>query len=190
MKVMSGNANAVKKWRNETKKRIVESMGGECCICGYNKCDKSLALHHLDPSKKEISFGAIRANPKKWDKIVSELKKCILVCHNCHSEIHAGVTLVPDVVPKFNEMFSDYRKLTKSLNTKKCPICDTYMLPTQITCSLVCAGKRHRRVDWDSINLKVELETKSYAKLADELGISNAAVSKRAKKLGLKSKFC
>jgi hypothetical protein len=92
------NCDNVKTWRKKTKQRIIEAMGGCCVICGYNKCDSVLSLHHLDPSKKEMSFGDIRANPVKWETIVKELKKCILICSNCHGEIHYGYIKLSDTI--------------------------------------------------------------------------------------------
>jgi hypothetical protein len=83
---MKSKKEAVKLWRQKTKERIVEAFGSSCAICGYNKYNGSLALHHLDPNKKDFGFGKIRANPKSWETIVQELRKCIMVCHNCHSE--------------------------------------------------------------------------------------------------------
>ena len=43
----------VKQWRNNVKNRLVEAFGGECGICGYNKCNRALQFHHLDPEEKE-----------------------------------------------------------------------------------------------------------------------------------------
>lgn len=108
---MSKQSDRVKRWRKRCKERIITAMGGSCCICKYNKCQSSLALHHLDPKKKDFRFGGIRANPKSWDKIVDELRKCVLVCHNCHNEIHEGMTKVPLNAPKFNEEWKDYSKI-------------------------------------------------------------------------------
>lgn len=88
---MSVSSERVKAWRKRTKAKIVEEMGGKCCICGYKRCQSALALHHLDPTTKEFGFGALRASPKSWSKIQEEMKKCILVCNNCHAEIHEGV---------------------------------------------------------------------------------------------------
>ena len=107
---MSKNSDAVKRWRKNTKRRIIESMGGKCQICGYDNCDSALALHHIDPNEKEISFGAIRANPKNWLSIVEELRKCILLCHNCHSEIHANVTKLPEQYTIFDENYIEYKQ--------------------------------------------------------------------------------
>lgn len=185
---MSKQSDSVKRWRKLCKTRIIESMGGRCCVCNYNKCDWSLALHHLDPSQKDFSFGKIRANPKNWESIVLEIRKCVLVCHNCHSEIHAGVTSVPLDAPRFNEKFFNYRDLKNTLEEvlSPCPICGKLKSIALKNCSLICSGKSQYKVNWDLINLVEELKNKSIVKLAKELGCSDAAVHKRLKKLGLK----
>ena len=63
-------------------------MGGSCQICGYNKCLTALEFHHLNPNLKDISFSK-NAN-QSWQTIRKELPKAILVCANCHREIHGG----------------------------------------------------------------------------------------------------
>jgi hypothetical protein len=100
---MSRASTNVKNWRKRTKSLIVESMGGKCQICGYHKCNAALELHHLDPSEKEFGFGGLRANIKSFDTIKQELKKCILLCSNCHKEVHAGVTDLPSDFATFDE---------------------------------------------------------------------------------------
>jgi hypothetical protein len=184
---MSKQSEAVKKWRTNCKRRIIVAMGGSCCCCGYNKCDKALALHHLDPSQKDIAFGAIRANPKNWNSIVEELRKCVLVCHNCHSEIHAGIRDVPSNAPKFDETFADYKALeNKPEELSACPVCGKLKPICFKNCSLECSGRSKYKVDWDNINLTEELKMKSIVQLSEELGCSDAAIHKRLKKLGLK----
>lgn len=181
---MSISSEKVKRWRKRFKNKIVEWMGGGCAVCGYNKCQSSLALHHIDPSKKEISFGSVRANPKNWDKIVSELKKCVLVCHNCHNEIHEGITEIPNEYIKFDEV--KYGNYIKSFKISQCPICDKDKDINLKYCSKDCIAKARYVIDWDSIDLKKELETKSIISLSKELGCSDNAIHKRLKKIGLK----
>jgi hypothetical protein len=89
---MSYGSEAVKRWRKRTKQRIVDYLGGQCCICGYNRCLESLAVHHIDPAEKEFNLQSVCRNPGSWDRIENELKKCCLLCSNCHGEVHAGVT--------------------------------------------------------------------------------------------------
>ncbi len=183
---MTKQSEAVKKWRRAVKARIVEAMGGKCVCCGYNKCMSSLAIHHLDPSIKEISFSGVRANGISWDKIIQELRKCILVCNNCHGEIHAKIIDVPKNAASFDESFSNYKELEKQSQQNECPICGKMKHVFKITCSRQCAAKNSYKVNWDNIDLEIELKTKSVVKIAEELGCSDSAIHKRMRKLGLK----
>lgn len=185
---MSKQSEKVKRWRKSSKARIVEAMGGKCVVCGYNKCHDSLSLHHLDPSKKDFGFGGIRANPKKWTDLVIELRKCILVCSNCHFELHAGVTLVPSDASSFNEDFATYNKIESSFNEllTACPVCNKLKPEFLKHCSRKCSAKSKFKVNWDTIDLVQELKNKSVVKLAEELGCSDGAIHKRMRKMGLK----
>ena len=133
---LSVSSERVKAWRKRSKERIVEAMGGECVCCGYSRCIASLALHHLDPREKEVGFGAIRANPRSWLRIVEELRKCVLVCHNCHSEIHAEILELPHNVTRFDESYSDYREVEK---LQPCIICGKEKPSRNKTCSVACS---------------------------------------------------
>lgn len=188
MLIMSKNSEAVKKWRIRSKERIIEAFGGACCICGYNKSATALALHHLDPSKKGFAISSKRANPLEWPKIVQELRKCVLLCQNCHAEFHSGDVFIPNDAAKFNEMFSDYKVFELSLKQlyTPCSVCGKAKPAQQKNCSYACAGKSLYRVNWDSIDLVEELKTKSILKLAEKLGCSDGAIHKRLRKLGLK----
>ena len=63
----------------------VNHMGGSCNSCGYSKCIEALEFHHIDPLNKDFSISS--AN-KSWDKIKIELGKCVMLCANCHRELH------------------------------------------------------------------------------------------------------
>ena len=69
------------------KKRIVEMMGGQCEICGYNKCLDALEFHHKDPSKKDFQICCTGGCPS-FERLLEEAKKCQLLCANCHREEH------------------------------------------------------------------------------------------------------
>lgn len=78
------NSCLVNHRRFTLKIKCVEYLGGKCSICGYNKCIKALDFHHL----RDKSFNISGAHCRSWSIIEQELKKCILVCANCHREIH------------------------------------------------------------------------------------------------------
>ena len=63
-------------------------QGGRCVKCGYDKCMDALQFHHLDPKQKEFSLGQKRQST--LSVLRKEIEKCILVCANCHAEIHAN----------------------------------------------------------------------------------------------------
>jgi hypothetical protein len=78
--------------RDNTRKEdiVLRVIGSYSCnLCGYNKCKQALEFHHLDPKIKEYSITSL--NTHKEDTIIKELEKCILVCANCHREIHYGM---------------------------------------------------------------------------------------------------
>lgn len=68
------------------KIKWIEYKGGRCQRCGYKKCVRSLHFHHADPTKKDFTLGKYRS--RSWALLKKELDKCILVCANCHGEIH------------------------------------------------------------------------------------------------------
>lgn len=177
---MSVSSEKVKKWRAATKQRMVDAMGGTCQCCGYNSCVNALAFHHIDPLKKDIGFSETRANPVAWLKLVEELRKCILVCHNCHSEIHAGIRSIPEIYSSFNEEFLEYRD---TIEYDNCPVCSAKKPFKKTYCSHKCAQVSRRKVDWDNIDLLTLMKEKGISELEKMLGISNAAIYKRRDKL-------
>lgn len=178
-------SEAVKRWRRKTKQRIIDSMGGQCVCCGYDLCQDAMDLHHLDPKEKEFGMGNIRASSVSWERIVKELRKCVLVCCRCHKEIHAGILNVPEDYQVFDETYLDYKELEKERTF--CPVCCNEKSSWQITCSRKCAAQKSRKMDWDSIDLKMMLDIHgSYVKVGKILKVSDSAVRKRAKKLGLR----
>ena len=181
---MSNNSEKVKRWRKRVKERIVNAMGGKCQCCGYDKCVASLDLHHLDPTEKEFGLGGIRANPKSWEKIVPELRKCILVCRNCHGEIHYGEREIPKSFTKFDESYITYKTLSVSV----CPVCGKEKESHNKTCSKTCAASLSGRIDWSKYDLKkLFIEEKmTQSQISELVGVSDVSVSKRLKKLGLK----
>lgn len=106
---MSKQSEAVKTWRQRTKDRVIEAMGGKCYTCGYDKpCQAAFDLHHLDRDSKNFSFGGLRANPVSWARIVAELRNCVLLCATCHREIESGFRVLENVASTFDEAYVEY----------------------------------------------------------------------------------
>lgn len=73
------------------KQKLVDYKGGKCSICGYDKCIAALDFHHINPNEKDPDFRKIRNHTYLSEEIKQELDKCVLLCANCHRELHAGV---------------------------------------------------------------------------------------------------
>lgn len=83
------NSQTLKRQRN-LKEKAVLYKGGKCENCGYCKCIGALEFHHTNPKEKEFSLSQIRST--SWNnKIEEELKKCLLLCANCHRETHENI---------------------------------------------------------------------------------------------------
>jgi hypothetical protein len=90
-------SDAVIKKRKKIKLKSVEYKGGKCEICGYNKCVEALHFHHLNPSEKHFGLSN-KGLTRSWDKIKPEIDKCMLVCSNCHSEIHSNLIDLQSII--------------------------------------------------------------------------------------------
>lgn len=90
------NVKAVISYRKRTKIKAVTYLGGKCKLCGYDKCPEALHFHHIDPKQKDFSVSK-SGNTRAWNKVKLEIDKCILLCANCHTEVHAGVSKLPEI---------------------------------------------------------------------------------------------
>jgi hypothetical protein len=73
--------------RRRNKIKLVEYKGGKCERCGYDKCIDALEFHHLNSDEKD--FGLSCGDTRSFEKLKVEVDKCVMVCANCHREIHA-----------------------------------------------------------------------------------------------------
>lgn len=80
--------------RRVIKRKLVAEAGGKCVICGYDRCQRALEFHHLDPSTKEFHLGYTGVT-RSLARARAEARKCILLCSNCHAEVEAGISAVP-----------------------------------------------------------------------------------------------
>ena len=96
------NVCRTNKLRKNKKLKAVEYMGGKCIVCNYDKCIAALHFHHIEPHEKEFGFSSNMTKP--FDVLQFELNKCIIVCSNCHSEIHAGLIDIEPYIPLQNDI--------------------------------------------------------------------------------------
>lgn len=85
-------AEGKEKWKSyEAKRRknnanfLKEERSKGCIKCGEGR-HYVIDFHHLDPVEKTITIGA--TNGWTRTQLEKEIKKCIRLCRNCHSELH------------------------------------------------------------------------------------------------------
>jgi hypothetical protein len=75
------------KERNRQKKlKAIELLGGSCLCCGYKECSAALEFHHVNPADKDKTIKEMIG--LSWEKLLKEVKKCVLLCVNHHREVH------------------------------------------------------------------------------------------------------
>jgi hypothetical protein len=87
----SAKDGSVKVWLKNTKQKLIEHRGGKCILCGYNKCLGALCFHHINPAEKSFT---ISGKTKAYQKLLLESEKCVILCANCHAEVHNGVSSI------------------------------------------------------------------------------------------------
>jgi hypothetical protein len=94
-------ADAVTKRHRKIRAMLIAEAGGRCAVCGYSRCKLNLHFHHVDPREK--LFEMTMARGKSEAAYRAEMRKCALVCANCHGEIEAGLI---DSPPSIGELLA------------------------------------------------------------------------------------
>lgn len=171
-------------YRHRIKERAVYVMGGQCQCCGYNKCLRALHFHHINEATKlfQISDNVTR----NWADVRTELKKCVLVCSNCHQEIHEGIQECPP--SSFNEERAQEIDELVQKNKKQyhyCIECGAQVYQKNSLC-MACAGKKRRKTERPNREeLKNLIRTTSFLAIGAQFGVSDNAVRKWCQKEGL-----
>lgn len=70
------------------KIRYIAFLGGKCSACGYDKNLAALEFNHLDPGTKTFGIDMRKMSNTSEALLLAEVKKCVLLCANCHREHH------------------------------------------------------------------------------------------------------
>lgn len=74
--------------RTRLKRRCVEYKGGICADCGGTFALNVYEFHHPDPSAKEFEISRTSSVTRRFEKLIPELDKVVLLCANCHRMVH------------------------------------------------------------------------------------------------------
>ena len=87
---------AVNKRRKKIRQMAIEYKGGKCIACGYNAYIEALEFHHINSNGKDFSISS-KGYARSWERVKKEIDKCVLLCANCHREMHAQAKVQPSM---------------------------------------------------------------------------------------------
>lgn len=168
----------VKNARERLKLRIIYVMGEKCQCCGYDKCSSALELHHINPKEKQFTISS-NAN-RGWNNLIPELKKCTLVCANCHREIEAGLIKSPPssfIEERANEI-SQIIEDSKAHKIYYCKSCGKEIHKGSTYCP-ECNYKNQQKCERPTREeLKNLIRLKPFTQIAKDYGVTDNAIRK------------
>lgn len=179
-----GSSKATSDFRRRRKENLVKVCGNKCNLCNYNKDIGALEFHHIDKTQKLYGISK-NGTCHDLEKDLKEVKKCILVCANCHREIHSGNYSIELLMNKkiFNEDFAnDLRKAKKKLFEKtiyRCKNCNKPIEKMGITGLCEKCYKESLRLGRPSREeLKDMIRNMSFVKIGEKFKVSDNAIRK------------
>ena len=134
----------------------------------------------MDPSIKDFNLDSRKLSNTNFEKILEEVDKCILLCSNCHKEIH---------YPYFDEtnienLLLEYQTNNKSLMDKKhkttfCKKCgkEFKFVKGKIYCSDECREQDKNYPTKEEVLMKYD-ELKSWEKVAECFSLTRRIIQR------------
>ena len=174
-------------WRRASvKQRARDLKGGKCERCGYSRCQDALHFHHIDESKKRFGI-ASAAGFRPWEEIAEELEICILVCSNCHAEIHSAETKERRGAAMWSKSKAalEATNLSQSRSDgrdrRRCLDCGTRIERPKARCQSCWRSyvRSNSLLPQDPILISDEVDAHGYEVVGRMYGVTGAAVKRR-----------
>lgn len=68
------------------KSQCLQYKGNRCQDCGHIGLDCDFDFHHLDPKEKDFNLSQFKS--RSFERLKSELDKCVILCSICHRRRH------------------------------------------------------------------------------------------------------
>ena len=163
------------------KTHLINLKGGGCEICGYNKNLAALEFHHIDKDTKESQLESRTLSNSNMSWIMSEFEKCMVLCANCHREVHSPDLMIENVSKKIEKY--DLEKSDKWITLAEpkkynCSDCGCEISKWGNKCK-ECAHKSRRKVDRPEKSVIFEMVTnEGYSSVARKFGVTDNTVRK------------
>ena len=190
------SSEATSEYRRRRKLNLIQVCGNKCNICGYDKLTGALEFHHIDPTLKQYGI-AENGTCHDIEVDLQEIKKCILVCANCHREIHQGLYTQEQLYMYQIYNMEIAQTLIKQRNAvlygtpRYCKNCGRKISYGAELCS-DCAAQERRivKVRPDRETLKLLIQQFNFTELGKQFGVSDNAIRKWCKVENLPYRKC
>jgi len=178
---MANNYGNTQRWRLKAKRWVIKYAGGKCQVCQYDKYQGNLVFHHIGDKKETVSR-MINATVS-WSQILDEINKCVLLCHNCHGEVHAGLAICPEIdiekrIRSLSEIESE-KPMSKDKIFRPCAYCKKLTNSNKF-CGQKCSRLAAQKILWPpNEELAILVWKHSMTFLAKQLNVSGNAIKKR-----------
>ena len=163
------------------KTHLSNLRGGSCEICGYNKNLAALEFHHIDRTTKESQLDSRTLSNSNMKWIMSEFEKCMVLCANCHREVHSPDLMMENVsekIEKFDLERSDKWITLAEPKKYNCEDCGCEISKWGNKCK-ECAHKSRRKVDRPEKSVIFEMvANEGYRSVGRKFGVSDNTVRK------------
>lgn len=174
------------------KLQLIELKGNGCSICGYNNNISALDFHHIDSSTKEFQLDKRTLGNTSMERILLEVDKCILLCANCHREIHNPEATMDNMIQFKMDNKINFNKKTFDpdyIRPKKYCKCGIEISYDAKQCK-PCFDKSRQTIERPTKEQLLKLIiTKPFTTIAKQFGVSDNAIRKWCKAYDLPFKY-
>ena len=185
------SSKATSDFRRRRKQNLISVSGGQCRLCGYNKSNSALEFHHINAKTKVYGI-SVSGACHDLEQDLNEIKKCILVCANCHREIHDGLYPIHILEEKqfYDEEIANELRIEKQKLFEKalyfCSNCGKELYEKNISGLCRECYKQNLRANRPTREeLKQLIRTLPFTKIGKHFGISDNGIRKWCKAYNL-----
>lgn len=178
MKIQYNSYDYQKNRGLQRKVFLINSRGGKCEKCPYDKNIASLEFHHLDPNEKDDALDMRHLSNRTMKWILEEFEKCIVLCANCHREEHH-----PDLeINLVSKKLSDFKFKSFEQKTNNKPRCEDCGKEINYSCKrcVKCNNIERRKVKDRPAKEIIETMRNEFSldEIASQFNVSRRSVSR------------